>query len=411
MSASFFGLPGAPNVTPGMPDSAFPTYNVELHVTSVDGVEIVRTDVITARYSNPLCPHKKYVRFEYDCCRGCVKVIICTDGQECDITDDHKHVFVSKREVWAGDKTGQHETVTTKDGQTLTADVYEKYSEPLYHPVLIDAKISGIHNYTEDGEYFYVFNDYNVASNRQYEYVYYILDDRYDPGTPIINHRTDVVKTKTNRWTVTELDYDLSYDDATVYGVNPNNVWMFKYNADGGSQVLNTSKTQQDTLAQYPFFSMGPKRHMSGSISCLLGVEFLRSNMVTELPQYHYKHISANEVEWKVYGLPTGEPVEAGGYQERLRSKDPNDFVHLSSNQAIDMINQWRNLCYSGRPKLLKSPKGDIYIVQITNSQSTAQYTWSKMPDTISFDWTEIADPYDAIIIGEDDGYECNPCE
>ena len=133
--------------------------------------------------------------------------------------------------------------------------------------------------------------------------------------------------------------------------------------------------------------------------------------MVTELPQYYYNHISADYVQWKVYGLPTGEPVEAGGYQERLRSKDPNDFVHLSSNQAIDMINQWRNLCYSGRPKLLKSPKGDIYIVQITNSQSTAQYTWSKMPDTISFDWTEIADPYDAIIIGEDDGYECNPCE
>ena len=405
MSASFFGLPGAADV----PASSFPTYNVELHVTSVDGVEIVSTSVITSRYSNPLCPHNKYVRFEYDCCRGCVKVIICTDGQECDITTDHKRVFVSKREVWAGDKTGQQETVTI-DGQTRTVDVYDKYSEPLYHPVLIDAKLYGIHNYTEDGEYFYVFNDYNVASNRQYEYIYYILDDS-DSSLTVINHRTGVVKTKTNRWTVTELDYDLSYDDATVYGVNPNNVWMFKYNADGGSQVLNTSKTQQDTLAQYPFFSMGPKRHMSGSISCLLGIEFLRSNMVTELPQYYYNHISADYVQWKVYGLPTGEPVEAGGYQERLRSKDPNDFVHLSSNQAIDMINQWRNLCYSGRPKLLKSPKGDIYIVQITNSQSTAQYTWNKMPDTISFDWTEIADPYDAIIIGEDDGYECNPCE
>ena len=62
----------------------------------------------------------------------------------------------------------------------------------------------------------------------------------------------------------------------------------------------------------------------------------------------------------------------------------------MTSNEKIDMIKAWREVAYSGNPKLLKDMKGNSYLVQITSSSNSTQYGWSKMPDTISFDWVEI---------------------
>jgi hypothetical protein len=46
-------------------------------------------------------------------------------------------------------------------------------------------------------------------------------------------------------------------------------------------------------------------------------------------------------------------PRVVGGYTESFPFSE-----QLTSNQKVDMLEKWREICYSGNPKLLKDAKG-----------------------------------------------------
>ena len=220
------------------------------------------------------------------------------------------------------------------------------------------------------------FRDFNIANNRTY--LYQVFPKTADGEKAAVSAH---ISTHWQDWSITELH--------PVEGKKKNftaslsDVWLFKYNVEPSQQTQNISKTQQDNLTAYPKFSVGKKNNISSSITCLLGSQMVSYDFVTRKREY-------SGSGWG--DVPTNGHWE-GGYTE----KQP--FTNqLTSNERIDMLNAWREVVYSGNPKLIKDRKGQKFLVQITEASNTTMDTYNEMPDQISFSWVEIGDLDDAVI-------------
>lgn len=231
--------------------------------------------------------------------------------------------------------------------------------------------------------------DYNITNNRKY--AYYINQDNSNNKLTLLELLgTSDISTNGKCWSITELyptDLPTGMENSLTvrkkYVVDENNVWLFKYNGEFGSQTQNIAKSEQSTLGKYPRIGQGMRNNQTGSVSCLLGSEI-------------------------VPGQLEENTSIVKGYQERLRSARYNDASTptrslISSNSAIDMLNAWRAFVQSKNPKLLKDVKGQSWIVQITSNQNTPMSHVQGQPDSISFSWVQIGDTKNIIITGNID--------
>lgn len=254
--------------------------------------------------------------------------------------------------------------------------------------------------------------DLGVGNNRTYEYKVCYSPTKPSSSTAVETQRL-AQKTCMSGWHIIEL-HDPTPSRITEkekYEVSLKDVWKFRLNLEGGQQTQNLAKTKQDTLAQYPIFSHGKKNHMSGSVSCLLGREF--TNAAYTRTNYVYEFDTATQkYKWKQKNY--GPVRNIGGYNETLsrfitvgndhyKTAEELGFTKLTSNAAVDMLNAWRDVCYSGNPKLLKDEKGQVFLVQISEASNTTNEFWGdKYPETISFEWTEIGESVNVGYIEED---------
>ena len=66
------------------------------------------------------------------------------------------------------------------------------------------------------------------------------------------------------------------------------------------------------------------------------------------------------------------------------------DCTTKEYTDTITIVNAWRKFITQNKPFLLKSPKGDVWVVNITdNPTTTYQETYRGTPTTISFSWAE----------------------
>ena len=249
--------------------------------------------------------------------------------------------------------------------------------------------------------------DFNIGNGRYYKYVFRLVQNSTSGG--VENKSGIIVPIKTNwqGWSIVELH---ETNDPKVFTAAPKDVWKFKYNISTGAQTQNISKTQQDTLSRYPIFSHGVKNAVSGSVTCLLGREMINADYTNK--EWVYEQ-DTNTSEPNFIWRENNGPLEnLGGYRERLGrvqnfcdanpdylSASVLGFRNLTSNEAVDMLDKWRDVCYSGNPKLLKDQKGQTFIIQITDPSNTTNEFWERMPEEISFSWIEIADAKDCRII------------
>lgn len=252
-----------------------------------------------------------------------------------------------------------------------------------------------------------VIRDFNIGNNRYYKYVFRLVESKVDGNVEYQSGIVVPIKTNWQGWSIVELH---ETDDPKVFTAAPKDVWKFKYNISNGAQTQNVAKTQQDTLSRYPIFSHGVKNAVGGSVTCLLGREMINADYTNK--EWVYEQDS-NTSEPNFIWKETNGPFEnLGGYRERLGrvqnfcGTNPNylsasvlGFRNLTSNEAVDMLDKWRDVCYSGNPKLLKDQKGQTFIIQITDPSNTTNESWEKMPEEISFSWIEIADAKDCRII------------
>ena len=226
--------------------------------------------------------------------------------------------------------------------------------------------------------------DYNITNGRKY--LYFLQHEISSPTskTVLLNAAlTSPIPTPGKCWSVAELIPTSSSSGmegvSTVhqyYVVDSDQVWLFKYNAEFGSQNQNFAKSENQTLGKYPRMGHGLRNNISGQVSALLGSE-IKPGTSTNADQ-------------------------PGGYRERLRSvRVERAAAQKSSNDSIDLLNAWREIAYSKNPKLLKDVKGQSWIVQITSNQNTPKSQVDGRPDTISFSWTQIDDPEGMAIIGD----------
>lgn len=249
--------------------------------------------------------------------------------------------------------------------------------------------------------------DFNIGNNRYYKYVFRLVENKVDGNVEYQSGIIVPIKTSWQGWSITELH---ETDDPKVFTAAPKDVWKFKYNISNGAQTQNVAKTQQDTLSRYPIFSHGVKNAVGGSVTCLLGREMINADYTNK--EWVYEQ-DPNTFEPNFVWRESGGPLEnLGGYRERLGrvqnfcgtnpdylSASVLGFRNLTSNEAVDMLDKWRDVCYSGNPKLLKDQKGQTFIIQITDPSNTTNESWEKMPEEISFSWIEIADAKDCRII------------
>ncbi len=249
--------------------------------------------------------------------------------------------------------------------------------------------------------------DFNIGNNRYYKYVFRLVENKIGGNVEYQSGIIVPIKTSWQGWSITELH---ETDDPKVFTAAPKDVWKFKYNISNGAQTQNVAKTQQETLSRYPIFSHGVKNAIGGSVTCLLGREMINADYTNK--EWVYEQ-DPNTSEPNFIWRENNGPFEnLGGYRERLGrvqnfcSTSPDylsasvlGFRNLTSNEAVDMLDKWRDVCYSGNPKLLKDQKGQTFIIQITDPSNTTNESWEKMPEEISFSWIEIADAKDCRII------------
>lgn len=249
--------------------------------------------------------------------------------------------------------------------------------------------------------------DFNIGNNRYYKYVFRLVKNKIGGNVEYQSGIIVPIKTNWQGWSITELH---ETDDPKVFTAAPKDVWKFKYNISNGAQTQNIAKTQQETLSRYPIFSHGVKNAVGGSVTCLLGREMINANYTNK--EWVYEQDPNTSEPNFIWRENNGSFENLGGYRERLGrvqnfcgtnpdylSASVLGFRNLTSNEAVDMLDKWRDVCYSGNPKLLKDQKGQTFIIQITDPSNTTNESWEKMPEEISFSWIEIADAKDCRII------------
>ena len=249
--------------------------------------------------------------------------------------------------------------------------------------------------------------DFNIGNNRYYKYVFRLVENKTGGNVEYQSGIIVPIKTNWQGWSITELH---ETDDPKVFTAAPKDVWKFKYNISNGAQTQNIAKTQQETLSRYPIFSHGVKNAVGGSVTCLLGREMINANYTNK--EWVYEQDPSTTEPSFIWRENNGPFENLGGYRERLGrvqnfcgtnpdylSASVLGFRNLTSNEAVDMLDKWRDVCYSGNPKLLKDQKGQTFIIQITDPSNTTNESWEKMPEEISFSWIEIADAKECRII------------
>ena len=267
--------------------------------------------------------------------------------------------------------------------------------QPLWEPVALNS-------------YANTLRDFNIANNRQYKYVFRLTENHAAGTQENVDGILVPLSTHWSGWSITELHPTAN---TNVYNASPKDVWKFKYNISTGDQTQNVSKTEQKTLGAVSVFSHGQQNAISGTVQCLMGREIINANYVDDEYVYQFNEMT-QQWEWQ-----SRHSISAniGGYIESLNRYNNScdtgsqyqtatalGFRDLSSNEAVDMLNQWRQVCYSGNPKLLKDQKGQKFLIQIFNPSNTINENWDRSPVSISFSWMQIQSADDVQIIQEE---------
>lgn len=251
----------------------------------------------------------------------------------------------------------------------MDMDVYKREVSVVdgeFKPLTPLKKVLGTSSATE-------FSDYNIENNRMYQYVFYPIEkgktsSQVIPAITVPQTPGDQnLKTNWPAWSITELHPDSS--DSKKFYASKDDVWLFNYNVETGDQSQNLSRTEYQTLGEYPRYAQGALNYIKGQVTCLLGSEVIPA-----------------------FELIDGDDT-AGGYVERRLFSDS-----YSSNKKVDMLKAWRKVVYSSNPKLLKDRKGQSFIVTLTDASNKPQDNVKYQPDTISFSWTQIGTTDDVTI-------------
>ena len=195
--------------------------------------------------------------------------------------------------------------------------------------------------------------DYKVSTRANYEYTVYLYDKiSGQPYLRSIEH--DTIKTNFDGYFITAL-IPKGDNNYTV-----GDTWKFICEIDNTTVVQNLDVVSQVGYAPYPSVSSTELNYMSGTLSGYIG------------------NFNCCEHEYK---------------------------------DDIAVVEAWRKFIAQPHPFLLKSQKGDVWVVNIIESPKVEyQEDYYKIPTKFTFSWAECADVNDVRIVATDYGYEIEKC-
>ena len=248
--------------------------------------------------------------------------------------------------------------------------------------------------------------DYNISNQRDYIYVAFPTSDTEDTEDITVYGNANeegtapgVLNTHWDEWSIAELiPAQLPLTAPNIkkhYVVDYNNVWLFKYDFQGGEQTQNIMFNERDTLGRYPRMSHGKKNNISSSVSCYLGSEIICVSKVVDT-------IIDNGQPRDIYGPASIQYTERPNIGRLVDPKKPLETQYqLTTNEAMDMLDAWRAFAYSKNLKLLTDKKGQTKIVQITSTSVSIADNIPGQPVRLSFNWTEVASTDGVLITGD----------
>lgn len=177
------------------------------------------------------------------------------------------------------------------------------------------------------------FDDFKTQNTKEYKYM-------------IVPFKGNIVKT--DSVIIDDLDWIIAKITLSensnffnrIYTISAGDIWKFSAEVEDTTIVQNTNKTLHVGSAQYPLISHSDTQYMSGTLTAMLG------------------HMNC----------------------------ETSEFV-----DNIELITAWRKFITRDTEYLLKSPKGDIWLVGITDSPSTS-YDESSVDilTKFTFSWAEL---------------------
>lgn len=274
-------------------------------------------------------------------------------------------ITTSSGEVTITSKTIRYEA-TTVVGNLKNGYIVLNYSNTtLTWPVTVDLTL----------DYLGLSYSARVIFTSETEFTVEPLDGSYGWRKRLFANEEKPVYVQWDAWSLAELD---EVDPTTLvkdpnircpfvksaYKVDLDKIWLFRYDAEPGSQSINVTKGEITTLGKYTKFSTGALNAESGEMTAWLGSEVV--------------------------------PGYRNGYIERRRS---TIWAPVATNEAAAMLAAFRAMVASDKPKLLRDRKGRSWIVQVSGGSTSTMDNIVGTPSKISFSWKEIAPtgPYVAI--------------
>lgn len=190
-------------------------------------------------------------------------------------------------------------------------------------------------------------HDYEVRANGSYEYNLTYYDSQ--TGEPFSENtgRYQVSANNLDGYTITSLRPIEVAGNYLKNMYDPQESWHFICEIEDTTMTHNYDKQLQVGYGRYPAMTSTDVNYLTGTVTAMLG------------------HLDCATKE----------------------------FV-----DDISLVNAWRKFISQPCPFLLKSPKGDVWIVNITDSSTSYQENTQKRPTTFSFSWAECDDMDNAII-------------
>ena len=177
------------------------------------------------------------------------------------------------------------------------------------------------------------FDDFKTQNTKEYKYM-------------IVPFKGNIVKT--DSVIIDDLDWIIAKITLSensnffnrIYTISAGDIWKFSAEVEDTTIVQNTNKTLHVGSAQYPLISHSDTQYMSGTLTAMLG------------------HLDCATSEYA---------------------------------DNIELLTAWRKFITRDTEYLLKSPKGDIWLVGITDSPSTS-YDESSVDilTKFTFSWAEL---------------------
>lgn len=261
--------------------------------------------------------------------------------------------------------------------------------------------------------------DYSICNTNAYKYEVYM--EAVDSNGKINRYLLKVdeyIKPMFKTWSICDLDF-VTTNNNMQYGVTDGHyefipstkVFTIKNNVEIGEVSDNLNVITYNTLGQFGRIIQNKQKFDSGSINCMISdmQEYQKLKDCKNITQVDVTNESIDNLFEYINSM--SDYYNKNNYLYILNEDNSiyyayngYQWVPVDTQYALftpkRMSDEWRDCVSNGKLKLLKSPDGYTRIVAMSQANNySVDYKSSQYPMVISFNWQEMMDPDQIIVV------------